>query len=78
MVEVCSSWQSGPEKKVGHEEENLDDLDNGLELSKAAKTKQGSTLAASKPAILLCLSKLRPMNLAKSVPMPYLFIQQIN
>ena len=36
MVEVCSSWQSGSEKKVGHGEENLDDLDHGLELSKAA------------------------------------------
>ena len=36
LVEVCSSWQSGSEKKVGHGEENLDDLDNGLELSKAA------------------------------------------
>ena len=36
MVEVCNSWSSGSEKKAGPEEENLDDLDNGLELSKAA------------------------------------------
>ena len=35
-MEVCSSWQSGSEKEVGHGEENLDDLDDGLELSKAA------------------------------------------